>query len=82
MFGEIMWNLDFLVVSLNFIAVSLLLYGFLSVLAWFVALFFTVLCMDFVVNCRLPCGFVAGKLLQLAVLFALYLTLWYQLCFL
>jgi hypothetical protein len=68
MFGEIMWNLDFLVVSLNFIVVSLLFYGFLSVLACFVALFFTVLRIDFVVYCRLPCRFVAGKLLRLAVL--------------
>jgi hypothetical protein len=73
MFGEIMWNLDFLVFSLNFIVVSLLFYGFLSVLAWFVALFFTVLRIDFVVYCRLPCRFIAGKLLQLAVLLADYL---------
>jgi hypothetical protein len=40
-FGEIMWNLDFLVISSNFIVVSLFFYGFLSVLAWFVALFFS-----------------------------------------
>jgi hypothetical protein len=60
-FGEIMWNQDFLVVSLNFIIVLLLFYGFLSVLAWFVALFFTVLRIDFVVYCRLPCRYVAGK---------------------
>jgi hypothetical protein len=57
-----------LVVSLNLIVVSSLFYGFLSVIAWFVALFFTVLRICFVVYCRLPCGFVAGKLLQLAVL--------------
>jgi hypothetical protein len=68
MFREIMWNRDFLVVSLNFTVVSLLFYGFLSVLAWFVALFSTVLRIDSVVYCRLPCRIVAGKLLQLAVL--------------
>jgi hypothetical protein len=45
-------------------------YGFLSVLAWFAALFFTVLRIDSVVYCRMPCRFVAGKLLQLAVLLA------------
>jgi hypothetical protein len=70
MFGVIMWNLYLLVFSLKFIVVSLLFYGFLSVLAWCVALFFTVLRIDFVVYRRLPCGFVAGKLLHLTVLLA------------
>jgi hypothetical protein len=37
-FGEIMWNLDFLVVPLNFIVVSLLFCGFLF--------FYHCLCID------------------------------------
>jgi hypothetical protein len=68
MFGEIMWNRDLLVLSFNFIVISLLFYGSLSVLAWFVALFSTVLRIDFVVYCRLPCRIVAGKLLRLFTL--------------
>jgi hypothetical protein len=68
MSGEIMWNVDFFVVSLILIVVSLLFCGFLSVLARLVALFCTVLRIDFLVYCRLRCGFVAGNLLQLAAL--------------
>jgi hypothetical protein len=60
MFGEVMWNLDFLVVSLNFF-VSSLFSSILSVLAWFNALFFTVFRNDFVVYCWLPCVFFSGK---------------------
>jgi hypothetical protein len=53
--------------------ILVVLWFFLSVLALFVAIFSTVLHIDSVVYCRLPCRFVAGKLLQLAVLLTEFL---------